>query len=156
MIIKKLQALALIFLAFLVHAQNGAANDSSQIIFQAMEQEMSRSLQELKIDVFDLPYFIRYQIRHHDRVEIAASFGALTKSSSDQKRTLFVDVRVGSPKFDSSTPGSHRHSIRQFIPLDNDLDALKRAIWKETDVRYKQAVINFLKKKGRLVSGIAD
>lgn len=154
MLAKVFRLLVLIHLVFPLNS--GAVENSSQVIFQAMEEEMNRSLNELRIDVFDTPYFIRYQIRHHDHVEIIGSFGALIKSSSDQKQTLFVEVRVGDPEFDSSMPGSHRHSVEQLMPLDNDLDALKRAIWHETDLRYKQAIINFLRKKGRLVSGVED
>jgi predicted Zn-dependent protease len=66
---------------------------------------------------------------------------------------LFVDVRVGDSQFDSSILGSHTHGIDQFLPLDDDLEGIKRALWYETDLRYKQAIMNFLKKKGRLISG---
>lgn len=139
-----------------VPVQGATLDKSSQVIFQAMEEEMGRSLRELRIDVFDTPYFVRYQIRHHDRIEIVGSFGSLIQSTAEKKRTLFVDVRVGDPKFDSSVAGSHRNRVKQIIPLDDDLDGLKRAIWQETDLRYKQAVMNFLRKKGRLVSGVEN
>jgi TldD protein len=124
------------------------------VIFQAMEEEMARSLSELKVDVFGPPYFINYQIRQHDRAEVAASFGALISSDTQQKRTLFVDVKVGKPEFDSSSPQSHRYSVEQLIPMDNHLDSLKRALWYETDLRYKQAIVSFLRKKGRFISGV--
>ncbi|NIP99198.1 MAG: hypothetical protein GWM98_11960, partial [Nitrospinaceae bacterium] len=39
---------------------------------------------------------------------------------------------------------------------DNDLETLRRALWYETDLRYKQAIMNFLKKKGRFISGVED
>jgi predicted Zn-dependent protease len=134
-----------------VHA---ASLDEDAVIFQAMEAEMARSLSELKVDVFEPPYFINYQIRHHDRAEVAASFGALVHSDTQQHRTLFVDVKVGDPKFDSSTPQSHRYSVEQLIPVDNHLDSLRRALWYETDLRYKQAIVSFLRKKGRFISGV--
>ncbi|MEE2986738.1 MAG: hypothetical protein VX667_02995 [Nitrospinota bacterium] len=62
-------------------------------------------------------------------------------SGNTQERTLFVDIRVGDPSFNSSTPGSHRFSVEQFIPLDNDMDSLKRDIWYETDLRYKLSTV---------------
>ena len=134
-----------------VHA---ASLEKDAVIFQAMEEEMARSLSKLKVDVFGPPYFINYQIRHHDHAEVAASFGALLASNTRQKRTLFVDVKVGNPEFDSSTPQSHRYSVEQLIPVDNHLDSLKRALWYETDLRYKQAIVSFLRKKGRFISGV--
>ena len=133
-----------------------AENHPDALIFQAMEEEMARSLTQLKIDVFEPPYFILYQIRHHDRTEVVATFGSLVQAGVDHKRTLFVDVRVGDPQFDSSHPNSHQMPLEQLIPVDNDLDALKRALWYETDLRYKQAIMNYLKKKGRLISGLED
>ncbi len=128
--------------------------ERDRVIFQAMEEEMDRSLNQLKVDVFDPPYYINYQIRHHDHAEVAASFGALIRSFSSPTRTLFVDVRVGNEQFDSSMPNSHKYHIEQFVPIENDLDGLKRALWYETDLRYKQAIVNYLKKKGRFISGV--
>ena len=130
-----------------------AVEPSSEIIFQAMHEEMDRSLSQLKLDVFGPPYFVNYQIRHHDHVEVLASYGSLVKSKTDQNRILFVDVRVGDSQFDSSMLGSHTHRIDHFLPLDDDLEGIKRALWYETDLRYKQAIMNFLKKKGQLISG---
>ncbi len=138
----------------LLGSVNVESMEGDRIIFQAMEEEMSRSLKQLKVDVFDPPYFMNYQIRHHDHAEVAASFGAIIRSTFTPKRTLFVDVRVGDEKFDSSVPNSHRYHMEQFIPIENDLDSLRRVIWYETDLRYKQAIVNFLKKKGRFISGV--
>ncbi|GJL77444.1 MAG: hypothetical protein NPINA01_04330 [Nitrospinaceae bacterium] len=149
----------LIFLGLLLsqlglpaHARSMDATSST--IFQAMEEEMDRSLTQLKIDIFDPPYFIKYQIRHNDHVEVVGSFGSLIDSDKSQERTLFVDVRLGDSQFDSSTPGSHKYQVKHLLPLDDDVDALKRALWYETDLRYKQAIMNYMKKKGRFVSGV--
>jgi predicted Zn-dependent protease len=144
----------LLFLIVPFLTRDVTAGDASEIIFSAMEQEMDRSLKTLKIDVFDTPYFIKYQVRQTEHAEVSGSFGALIKSSLTKDRKLFVDVRVGGPDFDSSTPGSHEQPVEQFIPLDDDFDALRRAIWYETDLRYKQGIMNYLKKKGRFISGV--
>ncbi|MBI4382756.1 MAG: TldD/PmbA family protein [Nitrospinae bacterium] len=156
MIPKTFYLLALSFLLtpqFPAHAETRLRN-SSEIVFQAMQDEMARALRDLKIDVFNPPYFINYQIRNQDYLEVVASFGSILNSKSDSRRVLYVDVKIGDPQFDSSTPDSHQYSVEQFVPLEDDLDALKRAIWYETDLRYKQAIMNYLKKKGRFVSGV--
>ena len=137
-----------------IPAQVRSMDTTSSTIFQAMEEEMNRSLNHLKIDIFDPPYFIKYQIRHNDHIKVVGSFGSLIDSGKFQERTLFVDVRLGDSKFDSSTPGSHKYKVKHLLPLDDDIDALKRALWYETDLRYKQAIMNYMKKKGRFVSGI--
>ncbi|OGW28425.1 MAG: hypothetical protein A3K09_03065, partial [Nitrospinae bacterium RIFCSPLOWO2_12_FULL_47_7] len=141
-------SLVFLFLGFFSYSE---AADS--VIFKAMEEEMARSSRDLKIDVFSPPYFINYQIRHQDIVNVVGSFGALLDSKSEQHRTLYVDVKVGDPEFDSSSLDSHRVTVEQRLPMDEDIDVLKRAIWYETDLRYKQAIMNYLKKKGRFISG---
>jgi len=153
---KDLKIRVALFLGWILWCTPAFGDTAGQdaIIFQAMEQEMTRSLADLKVDVFDPPYFINYQVRHHDRAEVSASFGALIHSDVRSHRTLYVDVRVGDATFDSSTPSNHQYSIEQFIPVENDLDSLKRALWYETDLRYKQAIMSFLKKKGRFISGV--
>ncbi len=143
-----------IFLTGIVAWGEANAENASEVIFQAFHEEMNRSLRDLKTEDFPAPYYINYQIRHNRHVEVTGSLGALVDSREEEKRHLFVDVRVGNPKFDSSTPGSHDHNVRQLIPLDNDLKSLKRALWYETDIRYKQAVMNLLRKKGRRFSGV--
>ncbi len=153
MVLKKL-TLTLISIIVAAAAVHAAPLDEDAVIFQAMKEEMARSLSELKVDVFGPPYFINYQIRHHDRAEVSASFGALVHSGTQQHRTLFVGVKVGDPQFDSSTRHSHRYSVEQLIPVDNHLDSLRRALWYETDLRYKQAIVSFLRKKGRFISGV--
>lgn len=145
---RRLSAFSLFLFFF---ASSSYAADSG--IFKAMEEEMARSSHDLKIDVFNPPYFINYQIRHQDTVNVVGSFGALLDSKAEQHRTLYVEVKVGDPQFDSSSPDSHRVSVEQRLPRDENIDALKRAIWYETDMRYKQAIMNYLKKKGRFISG---
>lgn len=135
-------------------AWGNASDNSAEVIFRAFQEEMDRSLKELKTEDFPQPYFINYQIRHNHRIEVSGSFGALLDSLGKENRRLFVDIRIGSPKFDSSTPGSHKANVKQLIPLDNNLHSLKRALWYETDIRYKQAVMNLLRKKGRKFSGV--
>lgn len=146
----RILSLAFLFLGFFAISISDAADS---VVFKAMEEEMARSSRDLKIDVFSPPYFINYQIRQQDIVNVVGSFGALLDSKSEQYRTLYVDVKVGDPQFDSSSPDSHRVTVEQRLPKDEDIDALKRAIWYETDLRYKQAIMNYLKKKGRYISG---
>ena len=144
---KRIQIWIVLLLGLIPQIALGAGNDNSDLIFRAMEEEMARSMKELKVDDFGPPYFINYQIRHHDRAEVVATFGALLNADIKKKQTLFVDVKVGDPQFDSSHPQSHKYVTKQLIPVENDLAALKRALWYETDLRYKQAIVNYLKKK---------
>ncbi len=116
------------------------------LVLKAMEEELQRSMKGLGDKGNPPPYFISYQITESIHLLIAASYGAIRISSGDHSRVLDVEVRVGDYQFDNT------HRLRDrfgylppyrgfaFIPIENDLDAIKSALWFETDKKYKEAV----------------
>ncbi|NIM78708.1 MAG: peptidase U62 [Candidatus Aminicenantes bacterium] len=126
-------------------------------MLKAMEEEMARSMKILGEKGSPPPYFISYQITDTYKVNISASYGALKNSNEDRSRLLDVDVRVGSFKLDNT------HQIRgdRFdfdfyystpvpMSLEDDPDAIKGAIWLETDKKYKAAVERLIKIKANM------
>ncbi|MDP4229131.1 MAG: metallopeptidase TldD-related protein [Bacteroidota bacterium] len=95
------------------------------------------------------PYFISYNLGDDQNVTIVSSFGALVRSDSSRSRTLLIDLRVGDYKLDNT------HQIRtnagffggsgfagansRQAPIENDPEALRIALWRETDAAYKSA-----------------
>ena len=142
----------ILFFFFLLPPQS-FANDQPgiRIILQALEEEMSRSLRDLKLDGFNPPYFLSYQVKDHQSVTITATFGAILKSGANRFRNLYVEARLGDVQSDSSPTDLAYFGSANYIllPIENDLDALKRAIWRGTDRTYKAAALNYLRKKGR-------
>ncbi len=112
-------------------------SEKKDVVFRAIEDEMNRSIKELKWKSFDKPYFLEYSVEDVDTLIIQAAFGALKRSSRVKNRVLFTHVRVGSYESDSST----RFPFP--LPLDDDYDALRRAVWFSTDASYKRAVDQF-------------
>jgi TldD protein len=116
------------------------------LVLKAMEEELHRSMKGLGDIGNPPPYFISYQITESIRLLITASYGAIRISSGNQSRILDVEVRVGDYQFDNT------HRLRDrfgylppyrgfaFIPIENDPDAIKSALWFETDKKYKEAV----------------
>lgn len=112
-----------------------------------MQQELDRSLAALKKTPAP-PYFMSYQLTDNRGIQIAASFGALTGSTDQTTRYLDLDLRVGSPALDNTHPirqtgvdfGDLSDQIeRTKIPLDDNPDALRVALWRETDRKYRSA-----------------
>ena len=116
-------------------------------VLAAMRQELDRSFQNLKKTPVP-PYFLAYQLTDNRAIRVIGSFGALTYSDDDCSRVLDIDLRVGDYKLDNTHPlrGAGRgrgmpDSFRAMkMPLDNDSDALRTALWYETDRKYKSAV----------------
>jgi TldD protein len=116
-------------------------------VMNAMTQELNRSFQNLKKTPVP-PYFLAYQLTDNRAIRVVSSFGALTFTGDDRTRVLDIDLRVGDYKLDNTHPlrgdarfrgfGGDGRSMR--VPLDDDSDAMRTALWYETDRKYRSAV----------------
>jgi predicted Zn-dependent protease len=111
-----------------------------------MEEELHRSMKGLSDTGNPPPYFISYHITESIQYSVAASFGATRYNANGHSRLLDVEVRVGDYEFDSTHRLRDRFGFMPpyrgiaFIPIEDDQDAIKSALWFETDKRYKEAV----------------
>lgn len=134
---------ALLTAALPIQAQQGPADS----VLAAMTQELNRSLQNLKREPVP-PYFLSYQLADNRAIQISGSFGALLSSSDHRTRVLDVDLRVGDYALDNSHPLRGFFTERDYdwafapslLPVEDDAEALRTALWYETDRKYKRAV----------------
>ena len=133
---------------------------SDYIVIEAMEDELLRSQEKLKLEGYETPYFISYQIKDNQYYSIKGKYGAIASSDNDRIRRLFVDVRVGDYDFDNSIKGRSGGRVpfhdASDVPLDNDPDAIRAALWQVTDHAYKEALTQYFNKKANNVQVIKD
>jgi TldD protein len=124
-----------------------AAGKASPLI-GTMQAELDRSFRALGGQ--EPPaYFIGYTITDTQRAEVSGSNGALLSSSEARNRWLQVSVRTGSYTLDNT----HKVGERQMpsggpgsaVPVDNDEEIVRRAIWLETDDQYRAAAEALIK-----------
>jgi len=121
---------------------------SDDIVLSAMRAELDRSKAQLKMEQVDAPYYIEYRIFDVDQYSAEASFGALRAGVRGRYRFLRVVVRIGDYKQDSYF-GQGKGTI-DFMPLDNDMLALRRQLWLATDRAYKSAAESLTAKQAQL------
>jgi TldD protein len=154
--------LTLLFLGACAAGPAGAGlragdEDSRLPILEAMATELARSQARLAIGDHEPPYFLAYQLRDTDRIDIQARYGALYKDEVDRGRLTHVELRVGSYEMDNS--GAARQGLfgrsnqatyisRKDGPIDDDLDALRASFWLTTDEKYKEALSDYLRMRG--------
>ena len=80
----------------------GARDASDDLIVEAMQDEMDRSMAGLRLPDQPAPYYIAYTIHDTTQTSLTAAVGALMADTTGRSRLLHVEVRVGDYDFDSS------------------------------------------------------
>ena len=136
-----------------IHAQAKNSADDDPVL-QAMRAELERSKTALKLEGMAAPYYIDYHVTDMDAHAAEAAFGALRTNVRLRFRFLRVVVRVGDYKQDSFF-GQGQGGL-DFMPLDNDLVALRHQIWLATDNAYKAATESLTAKQAKLKQYTVD
>ena len=131
---------------------NPSAQESPTLL--AMQDEMRRSMAELRMKGEAAPYYIAYEVLDRTMSDVSGRLGAIVEAPPRRTRTLRVEVRVGDYTFDSSRfvvqgfgGGAGLAGETVIAPLDDDYDAMRREIWLTTDTAYKRAISLFARKK---------
>ncbi|HET6177694.1 MAG TPA: metallopeptidase TldD-related protein [Candidatus Sulfotelmatobacter sp.] len=120
----------------------------SDVLLSAMRAELDRSKSQLKMDEVAAPYYIEYRVFDLDQYSAEASFGALRSDVRAHIRFLRVVVRIGDYKQDSYF--RQGEGVVDFMPLDNDVAAIRHALWLSTDRAYKAAAESLTAKQAQL------
>lgn len=137
-------------------AQNSYSAESSSsklsptksLVLDVLGQELARNFEAFKQRAKQPPYFISYQVADKRTTTVSASRGALQTSDENRARTLDIDVRVGNYNQDNTSQirgddnafdDASGYARPVALPLNDNSEALRAAIWLETDKRYKQA-----------------
>ena len=139
----------------LVH---GAADTRALSILQS---ELQRNFQTLKQQ--DAPaYFISYTLHDTRSTRLSASFGALDRNDESHNRFATVEVRVGDYDLDNTHPirGDSRamgpRLARVALPLTDDEQPIRLALWRATDRTFKQASEALIRVKTNVAAKVKE
>jgi predicted Zn-dependent protease len=123
------------------------------LLVSALDSELKRAMSSLGSEgpaaaQQPKPYFLSYAVDDATALSIGAQYGAITNSNESRRRSVDVQVRLGSPAEDN-THGDHRNSALTTmpLPLTDDRDAIARSLWYATNRGYARALDGFLKVK---------
>ncbi len=132
------------------------------VVLRALVDELDRSMAGLKLEDFERPYFIEYGLRDMTAAYVSADLGAVTGRNQNRGRSLQTDVRVGSYQLDNSNFGGGGYggdfdsdfggSFGAAVPIEDDYNAIRQAIWWVTDRDYKGVVEQLVQKKAVMES----
>lgn len=143
---KKILFFILVFPVFLFSTEED--------IFKAMDMEIKRAMENLKVEELQKPYYISLRLKDINLKSVNFSFGFEKNNESSNYRNLSTTVRVGSPKFDQTNFSSSFdfgfYDMDYFtsIPIEDDLEVLRQTFWLSIDKAYKDSQEKYSKKKG--------
>ncbi len=141
-------------LLFAVVSSSLLAQQEDNVILRAMKDELKRSMEEIKYDNHDRPFFISYGITDSKNLSVYATLGALVQSNEYQNRDKSVRVLVGNYEFNDESLDNNLYSEGTAneiqLPLDDDYFGIRRALWTTTDVVYKGAAQKYKKHQATL------
>ena len=128
---------------------------AEDVLDKAMRDELARSVEKLRMEGLDKPYFIAYRVMDRTEQNVRATFGSLSARNQFHSRFLAVELRVGEYKLDntnflSSGSFGRRPPGTTLLPLDDDYNELRRHLWLATDAAYKSALEELSQKRAFL------
>lgn len=130
---------------------------NTEEVFKAMRDEMKRSMNELKLENLEKPFYIEYTIRSSKIFKSAATLGQLLQNEVDDDISLNVKVKIGDYEFNNSnffdvgfsffgSTDDEENYTRRSLPQELNYDILRRELWLATDAAYKQSSEVYSKK----------
>jgi TldD protein len=118
----------------------------------ALHQELDRAMKTLGAARPPV-HHLAYTVTHHEDENILAEYGVIDSETHREGRTFDVDVRVGSPAFDSHHASRNVAPVGAYVqalPLDeSDTIASRQVAWLTTERAYKDAVERFVALKNQ-------
>ncbi len=119
----------------------------TDVVMSALTKELNRSFNTLKKAASEPLYYMSYRLYDVTTLEIEGSYGAIEGDNDRRYRVLDVEMRVGTPKIDNT------HKLRSEpmlfsmmmpesvnVPVEDNEEALRTALWLETDRAYREAL----------------
>ncbi len=122
------------------------AADAPFDLLSVMREELDRSLANFT-DASDAPmYYLQYSVTDMHEYSLAVTDGGLNSPTESDHRYLDVDLRVGGMELDNTHEirgGSWRDNYtptrRIAFPLDDHANAVRAALWNETEFQFMKA-----------------
>jgi TldD protein len=136
-----------------------ASSFAGDILLEVMTDELKREMKELGNRELS-PYFMKYMIGDVHTTSVNASFGALTHSDESDSRILTVEVRVGDYQLDNTHELRDQYDYSRgsyvLVAREDNPDAIRTAIWQETNRQYREAVERLTKVKTNIAIKVAE
>lgn len=120
--------------------------DSPDALFNALQDEIDANLEALRINDNYPPYYISYLVSDLEKVKTQSSLGNIQDYSESKSRQVVPTVKIGMDLLNDEHFREHKNTAYS-IPLNDNYNALKSALWAATHVEYDKSVTNYIDKQ---------
>lgn len=145
-------------LVLLVISYSISAQEVKKVLHQAMDQEISRNMQNLHLAGMKDPFYIGVNIVDYNSLSIQSSLGTLIRLNENPARICYNNkVLVGdynSSNLNYADPKSMYYYYVTSVPfpMDNNPEEIKRKLWQTFDNGYKLSAEIYESKQSTLKS----
>jgi len=126
-----------------------------------LKKDARRALQ-MQVAGFPKPYYCSFLLRDTDWFHTWANSGSIYRKRSNHSRNVYCDIRIGSYQYDQTTEGglldneadleSNHYAV---VPIDDSsAEGLRFALWRLSEIKYREAVADYSQKEAASVSNI--
>ena len=126
-----------------------------------LKKDCKRAL-KMRVAGFPRPYYCSFVLRDVEWFNTWAGSGSTYRRRSDKKRHVYVDVRVGSSRYDQVRGGGLEDNDEESesfpyvrVPIDDRYyDGLRLALWRLTEAKFKEALSDYSHKEAMRISTV--
>ncbi|MFA7325498.1 MAG: metallopeptidase TldD-related protein [Candidatus Kapaibacterium sp.] len=146
-----------LLLLVLINSVGYSFDKPNEDIIFAMKNELNRSMNELKINDLESPYFIEYKYVEYDASSMRGSMGSIEAANNSKSAYISVSVRVGDYSFDNTnffdvglgffgSSDDEEGFKKRAVSYEPSINYLRKEFWLATDAAYKQTAELYSKK----------
>ena len=124
-----------------------------------MRSEAQRAMSQIRGGEHPRPFYVSFLTRDEEIWEISASYGSLLNNKYERRRSCFCDVRVGSHRHDQVQDGGLHDNSKEDdsyqyidIPFGASESGIRHGLWRQAEVRYREAVEAMATKKSHALT----
>ncbi|MDO9257734.1 MAG: metallopeptidase TldD-related protein [Bacteroidales bacterium] len=148
----QISAIILIQFFFCTTIQAQQSEGKKDVIFRALQDELTRTVTELNHPEAGKPFFVGFYFTEGEYRNSTATLGAVTSSFSrkiaaSSFRLMFGSYEMNDENFQETPNTEMVFPINIAAPIDCDYWGIRRSLWNQADHSYKSASKNYMTKK---------
>lgn len=129
---------------------------NASTLIEASKLEISRVMKSIRLPNHPKPFFVGVIIKDNQDFKVSAVHGAVCQKHEGRDRSVVVDVKVGSKKHSDFTQEgiwNQRAEAPDLIPLTDDLNPIRCAIWIKAEEEYRKVSAAYYDKQSSEMVG---